>query len=76
MEVVYRCHGGFKNRGLRARPLTENECVCGGGGAFKTGPHVKKGFGSCTGRKSGVFRSCQDQKCGSFPVEHTRTVPI
>ena len=26
MKVVYTgmCHGGFKNRGLRERPLTEN----------------------------------------------------
>ena len=32
------CHGWFKNRGPRERPLTEN----GGGGAFGTGPHVKK----------------------------------
>ena len=24
MKVVYMCHGGFKNRGLRDRPLTEN----------------------------------------------------
>ena len=38
MEVVYMCHGGFKNMGLRERSLTEN-----GGGGFRTGPHVKKG---------------------------------
>ena len=24
MKVVYMCHGGFKNRGLRERLLTEN----------------------------------------------------
>ena len=30
--------GGFKNRGLRERSLTENV----GGGAFGTGQHVKK----------------------------------
>ena len=29
MKMVYMCHGWFKNRGLRERPLTEND---GGGG--------------------------------------------
>ena len=25
MKAVYMCHGGFKNRGLKERPLTGNE---------------------------------------------------
>ena len=24
MKAVYMCHGGFKNKGLKERPLTEN----------------------------------------------------
>ena len=24
MKMVYMCHGGFNNRGLREHPLTEN----------------------------------------------------
>ena len=33
-------------------------------------------FSSCTGRKSGVFRSCQGQNWeGGLPVAHNRTVP-
>ena len=33
------CHAGFKNRGLRERPLTENL----GGRAFRAAPHGQKG---------------------------------
>ena len=31
MQLVYMCRTGFKNGGLRERPLTEMVCVCGGG---------------------------------------------
>ena len=73
---IYMYHGGFKNRGLRERSLTENV----GGWGFRDWPtREKEGFeaktiketyivlerrifSSCKGRKSGVFRSCQGQR--------------
>ena len=36
MKLVYMCHGGFKNRGLRERPLTGN-------GGFQNWPTREKG---------------------------------
>ena len=38
MKVVYMCHGGFKNRELRERPLLK----MGGGGGFQNWPIRKK----------------------------------
>ena len=73
MKVVYMCHGGFEIGGLWSGPLLEMRC-------FQNWPtRKKKGFGakndtffclkrrifsSCTGRKSGVFRSCQCRNGG------------
>ena len=70
MKVVYMCHGGFKNRGSGSGPLlkmgsfqnlpTREKRVL----ELKiTKKHIflflkRRIFSSCTGRKSGDFRSC------------------
>ena len=65
MKVVYMRHGRFKNRGLRERPLTEN----GGGGAFRTGPHVKRRFGAKNNKQTYIFL-----KGGSFRAAQVETL--
>ena len=65
MKVVYMCHGGFKNRALRERPLTKK----GGGGAFRTGPHVKKGVLELKITKKHIFF-----KGGSFRAAQVENV--
>ena len=64
MKVVYMCHGGFKNRALRERPLTKKW----GGGGFQNWPTRKKGVLELKITKKhiffkgGSFRAAQVEK--------------
>ena len=46
---VYMCHGGFKNRGLRERPVTEN------GGLSELAHTRKGGFGAKNKKEICIF---------------------
>ena len=64
IKVVYMCHGGFKNRGLREWTVTENGG--GGGGGFQNWPtREKKGFWSFLSFCLYVLTSVEDIRRGS-----------
>ena len=65
------CRAGFKNGGLRERPLTEN----GGGGAFRAAQHGQKGVLELKITKKGTyflkrgsFRAAKVEKVESLAV--------